>query len=1046
MNWITKFSLKNTIAIIILTLLVVVSGVIATNKIKVETFPDVTFPVMTVQTVYPNASTEDVEENVTTPMEEALLNLEGYDSISSTSKENVSIITIMYPFGENIEEAQSDVESAVNKVTLPDDIDPNVQALSINSTPIYQAALSAEDLSKLQEDMETNIVPNLESIEGVSSVELTGKQDTNITIEVKEDEASSYGLSLSTIKDAIQQSEYKLPTGTLSQEGNSIPVEIKGNIDDLDAIREIEIPLTQGAGGAAGQGGPPQQGGNQQQQAPSGGSQSLGAQAAVPQSIVLSDIAEVKKDTTRTEISRFNGEDSILLEVIKSQEANTAAVADEVKSYLNDAVEENEYELYTVLDQGKEVNKSISALLKEGGFGALFTVVVILLFLRNIRATVIAILSLPISIFGTIALLEQFGYTLNIMTLGGLAVAVGRIVDDSIVVIENIYRWKQQYPEMKQRELVFKATKEVMGAIASSTIATIIVFLPLMFVSGILGEFFRPFSLAVVFSISISLIVAVMLIPVLGKFFFTNVTHKSGKVRGNSWYERFLRGSLKRKWIVFVSSIVLLFGSFSLVPALGVSFLPTEGSETFEVEMTLPKDVTLQDTSEVAEKIEEELSDEENINYNQVSIGFASQQQMPGTVANTNENVARFFIELKEDIPIDDAMPTYEQQIEEMAQDEYDEATVKATEIQQDGPPSGNSIDINLYSDNLDSLDRASTQIEKLLQEDDRVKNITNDMEDTKTKYQIVVNDEGEELNVSPFQLMQPIQERLHSVDGGTVTLEDKEWEMELTFDEQFNSKEDLQDFTVKTIEGEKRLEEIATINEVQVPAAIKHQDGETASTVSATIKGEDTAKISSEIQEDVDALSLPNDVEVDLSGGLEMITEGFSDLGLAMGAAVGLVFLVLSITFGGIITPIVILSSLIFVPVGSLAGLLIGGQTLSMSAMIGMLMLIGIVVTNAVVLLDRVEANRKEGIELTEAIVEASKTRLRPILMTALATIFALTPLALSNSASGLISKGLAITVIGGLTTSTLLTLIFVPVFYKALGKYRKIDTDHSI
>ncbi|KGP72763.1 efflux RND transporter permease subunit [Pontibacillus yanchengensis] len=1052
MNWITKFSLKNTIAIIILTLLVVVSGVIATNKIKVETFPDVTFPVMTVQTVYPNASTEDVEENVTTPMEEALLNLEGYDSISSTSKENVSIITITYPFGEDIEEAQSDVESAVNKVTLPDDVDPNVQALSINSTPIYQAALSAEDLSKLQDDMETNIVPKLESIEGVSSVELTGKQDTNITIEVNEDEASSYGLSLSTIKDAIQQSEYKLPTGTLSQEGTSIPVEIKGNIDDLDAIRQIEIPITQGAAGASQSGpsqqaqsqGPPQQGGAQQQ-APSGESQSPGAQAG-PQAIVLSDIAEVKKDTTRTEISRFNGEDSILLEVIKSQEANTAAVADEVKTYLNETVEENEYELYTVLDQGKEVNKSISALLKEGGFGALFTVVVILLFLRNIRATFIAILSLPISIFGTIALLEQFGYTLNIMTLGGLAVAVGRIVDDSIVVIENIYRWKQQYPEMKQRELVFKATKEVMGAIASSTIATIIVFLPLMFVSGILGEFFRPFSLAVVFSVSISLIVAVMLIPVLGKFFFTNVTHKSGKVRGNSWYERFLRGSLKRKWIVFVSSIVLLFGSFSLVPALGVSFLPTEGSETFEVEMTLPKDVTLQDTSEVAEKIEEELSDEEDINYNQVSIGFASQQQMPGTVANTNENVARFFIELKEDISIDDAMPTYEQQIEEMAQDEYDEATVKATEIQQDGPPSGNSIDINLYSDNLDNLDQASTQIENLLQEDNRVKNITNDMEDTKTKYQIVMNDEGEELNVSPFQLMQPIQERLHSVDGGTVTLEDKEWEMELTFDEQFNSKEDLQDFTVKTVEGEKRLEEIATINEVQVPAAIKHQDGETASTVSATIKGEDTAKISSEIQEDLDALSLPNDVEVDLSGGLEMITEGFSDLGLAMGAAVGLVFLVLSITFGGIITPIVILSSLIFVPIGSLAGLLIGGQTLSMSAMIGMLMLIGIVVTNAVVLLDRVEANRKEGIELTEAIVEASTTRLRPILMTALATIFALTPLALSNSASGLISKGLAITVIGGLTTSTLLTLIFVPVFYKALGKYRKIDTDHSI
>ncbi|WP_270179902.1 efflux RND transporter permease subunit [Alkalihalobacillus sp. CinArs1] len=1037
MSWITKLSLKNTVAIIILTLLVVVSGVLAADKIKVETFPDVSFPVLTVQSPYPNASTEEVEEKVTTPLEDALLNMEGYDSISSTTRENMSMITIMYPFGQDIEEAQSDVENVVNGVSLPDDVEADVTAISINSTPVYQAALSSTEIEKLQNDIESNIVPTIENMEGVSGVQITGGQETSLQIVVNEEKASQYGLSLSNIKDAIQQSQYKLPTGSLNEEGNSIPVEIKGDLQDVEDLKEVEIPLSQNQAiqqqspgeERNGQGSPSQQAAQPSQPSGSG-----------KQSVVLSDIAEVKEATERPEISRFNGEDSILIEITKGQEANTADVAKSVKTYLNERVDEQGYELYTVLDQGKEVEKSISALLKEGGFGALFTVVVILVFLRNIRATFIAILSLPISILGTIALLNQFDYTLNIMTLGGMAVAVGRIVDDSIVVIENIYRWKQNYPDMKQRELVFRATKEVMGAIASSTIATVIVFMPLAFVSGILGEFFRPFSLAVVFSVLISLLVAVMLIPVLGKSFFKKVDKKPNHSKGSSWYERFLHGALKRKWIVFTLSIFLLVGSFSLIPALGVSFLPTEGNESFEVEVTLPKEVTLKDTNELAQQIERVLSDEDAIDYNQVSIGFTSQQQMPGSSANTMENVARFFVQLNEDEPIDKWMTKYEQEIQTIAQDEYESATVKATEIQQEGPPSGNSIDVNLYSDDLDQLDQASNQIETLLMQDDRLKNVQNGMEDSQTKYRIRLSEEGEELKLSPYQLIQPIQERLHTVDGGTLTLNDQSWETELVFDDMLSSKEELEAFSVKTIEGEKELSEVATIEEINVPSSIEHQDGDTANTISATIKGDDTAATSRDIEERIQDLSLPDDVEVDLSGGMDMITEGFSDLGLAMAAAVGLVFLVLSITFGGIITPIVILSSLIFVPIGALAGLLIGGQTLSMSAMIGMLMLIGIVVTNAVVLLDRVESNRREGMDLTESIVEASATRLRPILMTALATIFALIPLALSNSASGLISKGLAITVIGGLTTSTLLTLVFVPVFYQAIGKYRKI------
>ncbi|MBN8236371.1 efflux RND transporter permease subunit [Halobacillus kuroshimensis] len=1034
MNWLTKFSLKNTVAILILTVLVIAMGIFATDKIKVETFPDVSFPVLTVQTVYPNASTEEVEKNVTTPLEEALLNMEDYDAITSTSQENASFITITYPFGEDIEEVQSDITNAIADVTTPEDAETEVTALSINSTPVYQAALSSDDLQALQADVEDTIVPTLENLEGVAGVQVTGSEESKLQIEVDEEEASTYGLTLSSILDAVEQSEYKLPAGSLQQDGLSTPVEITGTLDDVTALEDLTIPVTSAD---AQQQQPPQNAGSE---AAAGAQANAAAQPEAPQEVTLGEIADITQVTERSEVSRFNGEDSVLIEVTKTQDANTADVADAVKSYLNEEVDESGYELYTVLDQGEEVNKSISALLKEGGFGALFTVIVILLFLRNIRATIIAILSLPISILGSIALLETFDYTLNIMTLGGMAVAVGRIVDDSIVVIENIYRWKQQYPEMKQRDVVFKATKEVLGAVASSTIATLIVFLPLAFVGGILGEFFRPFSLAVVFSITISLLVALMLIPVLGKFFFKDVKHEEKTSRLATWYEKFLRGSLKKKGLVFTLSFVLLFGSFSFIPALGVSFLPSEGSETFEVELTLPDETTFEETTALAQSMEATLLDDDQIDYTQVSIGFSSQRQLPGMNASVSENIARFYVQLQEDVQADEVMNDYEKDLLAQAQDAYPDAVVNAAEVQQDGPPSGNTIDVNLYSDENEDLREAANQVAQLFEQNDQLKNVSNDMEDTQTKYDISLNEDGRDLGVSPYQLMQPIRERLHPLDGGTLTLTE-EWEMELAFDETFATKADIETYTIMTQDGAKELQEIASIEEVEVPKSIKHQDGETASTVSATIIGDDTAAVSRDVEADVDSLTLPDSVEVDLTGGLEMINEGFADLGLAMAAAVGLVFLVLSITFGGILTPIVILSSLIFIPIGSLAGLFLSGQTLSMSAMIGMLMLIGIVVTNAVVLLDRVESNRREGHELTEAIVEASRTRLRPILMTALATIFALVPLALSNSASGLISKGLAITVIGGLTTSTLLTLIFVPVFYYAVGKFRRME-----
>ncbi|MBD1371502.1 efflux RND transporter permease subunit [Hazenella sp. IB182357] len=1017
MNFLTKFSLKNTISILILTLMVLGSGIIATKDIQIETFPDVSFPLLTVKAVYPNASTEEVEEKVTSKLEDVVLNLKEVDTVSSTSSENITFFTVLYPFGQDIDQAKIDLESAVSQVDLPDEVEPEVSTFSFADIPVYQVAFSSGDLTNMQTYIESELIPEIERVDGVSNVKISGTEVSTINVTVDEEKSSSLGISLKTIKETIQQADYKYPIGVLEQKNESVPLQIKGNLADIQKLKEIDIPLSAPGNPVS--------------------------QPGTPKAVKLSDIAKVEMEKTRPQISRYNGQDSVILEVRKGQDANTVDVVNQVKEVVNAASEDKDYKTFTVIDLGVEVEKSITTLLKEGGFGALFTVIVILIFLRNFRATLIAIISLPVSIFGTIALLNQFDYTLNIMTLGGIAVAVGRIVDDSIVVIENIYRWRQEHPNLPQKELVFKATKEVMGAVASSTIATLIVFLPLAFVNGIIGEFFRPFSLAVVFSITISLFVAIMLIPVLGNTFFKKVKSHEQKGRWTRSYERLLRGAMKRKWIVFTSAIILLIGSVAMIPFIEKSFLPAGPNTKFEVEITLPKETTLEETNNVAKKAEAALQKNKDIQYSQVSIGFEDPSQMPGSGPASTEHVARFFVELQEGVPLDDAMEEIEKEVLSIAQTDYKTASSKAKEVQQEGPPEGNSIDVNLYGQNNEDLLEASSKIEDLFLKDKRLKNVTNDMQEKQTKWVLELNETGKSLGINPFLILQPLNERLQNMDGGTIQLDGDEWDLTIAFDQKITTQKQVEEMKVMTPQGIKNLGDIVDITKKDVPVNIKHKDGKKSAIVSAIIHEGDTSPVTIDLQEKIKGLSIPKDVKIDYAGGMEMMNEGFVDLGYAMLAAILLVFFVLSITFGGLRTPIVILSSLIFVPIGSLAGLMLSGQSLSMSALIGMLMLIGIVVTNAVVLLDRVEDNRREGNELVESIVEASTTRLRPILMTALATIFALTPLAVSDSTSGLISKGLAITVIGGLTTSTLLTLVFVPVLYMVVCKRKKITKE---
>jgi len=1053
MGYLSRISLKNGVAVIILCILVTVLGLYSTTTIKQQTFPDVSFPAVFVQAVYPGASTEEIESGVTKPIEDSLMGLQGYDTLTSTTSENAASIFLQYPFGKDMDKIATEVEAAVAKVTLPSKATVAVKRLAANSMPIYSAAVFSanNDPEGLQKQLEEEIVPKLQKLEGVNSVELLGTTTEHLNIVVDKEKASQYGISLNAIQNAIQALSYAVPLGTVNQDDTTIPIRLVGKINGIAQIEDLKLQAGGGqnpAGQAQGQmnQGKAQDRANMGQGNGNSGSaaQYTASPPMLPATVKLSDIAEVKTVSKQDQISRFNGKESFVIQVVKTQDANTADVADAVNALLADYGSKANMDLHVISDQGAAIKESVSGLVREGLFGALFCILTIFLFLRNVRATLISILSLPISVFATIALLDQMGFTLNIMTLGGIAVSIGRIVDDSIVVIENIYRWRQEKgTELSGKELAYKATKEVISAVGSSTLAMVVVFLPLAFVTGIIGEFFRPFAVAVCIAILVSLFVSMMLIPVLGAKFFNKVKPHPKEGALVRVYERVLRGALRHKAIVLIASIVLLIGSFGTIPLLGISFLPSGSAPAIQIELSLPAKDGLDQVNKASEQVDNYLATVEGVDNYQLSIGMGGSGRR-GISVGSPSNKATYTVTLKEGTDTNALIDRATKEITASVNKIVPNTEVAIKESQSQGPPSGNNIDVSLYSADMEALAKAAGQVEALMKQRDDLKNITNNLNEVTPKWELTINQAGKEAGVSYLQVMQAVSEQLRPIDAGTYTLDSKEWNLTLSYKQQINTKDQLENVIIPTISGKKKLGEIADISERTAPISINHDGGKTYAQVSGTVKGSNTAAITKEVQKDIDSLTLPANVEVKYGGGLSMIKSGFQSILLAMAGAVGLVFLVMSVTFGGLRTPLIILSSLLFVPIGSFGALLITGQSLSMSSMIGMLMLVGIVVTNAVVMLDRVERNAKIGMELKEAIVEACKTRLRPILMTAFATILALLPLALSQSTTSLISGGLAITVIGGLTTSTLLTLVFVPTLYLLTGRKRKFVEEH--
>ncbi|MDM5319076.1 efflux RND transporter permease subunit [Bacillus pumilus] len=1060
MNSIINFVLKNKFAVWLMTIIVTVAGLYAGLSMKQESIPNINTPVITVSTTYPGATPDEVSEKVTDPIEKSIQNLNGVNVVTSNSFENASSIQVEYDYKKDMDEAKKEIEDAISNINFPENAEkPKIARFSINAIPILALSVSGdkESLEDLTQKVETDLVPSLEGLDGVSSVEASGQQIKEVEFSFKQKKLKEYGLDEETVQNMIKGSDVNVPLGLYTFGNKQKSVVVDGNILSVKDLKNMRIPVTPSASGGAGSAGAgvqssgaenqgaqgaKQPAGNASQQQ-TGGSAASGQSVELP-TIKLSEIADIKIVKDAESISRTNGKDSIGLQVVKGSSANTVSVAEAVTKELEKFKKDNKgIKVSTTYDQAEPIKESVSTMLNKAIIGAIFAIIIIMLFLRDIKSTLISVISIPLSLLIAVLLLNQLDITLNIMTLGAMTVAIGRVVDDSIVVIENIYRRMALKDEpLKGKTLVREATKEMFIPIMSSTIVTIAVFLPLALVGGMIGELFIPFALTIVFALLASLLVAITIVPMMAHSLFKKnlystakkvKEHKPSKLAGV--YRRVLNWTLNHKWITSGIAILMLVGSLFLAPLVGVSFLPQQAEKTAMVTYTPEPGQTREQAIDETKKAEEYLIKRDHVNTVQYSLGSSNALTAS---AGGNSNGALFFVQYDEDTPNFDKE---KDKMVKVLQDKTSKGEWKSQNFSSSG--ASNTVTYYVYGDKLSDIEGTVKDVENILKNEKNLKNVSTSLSEKYDEYTFNADQEKlAKLGLTASQIAQAIAPQNNETTLTKVTEDGKELNVKLqTEKDEYKSKKDLENKKITTPTGQEvRIGDVVKVKDGTTANTVTKRDGKIYAEVSGDMTTDNVSSVTQDVQKKVDKLDVKSGVKIDTGGVSADIEKSFKQLGLAMLAAIAIVYLVLVITFGGGLAPFAILFSLPFTVIGALVGLFLAKETISLNAMIGLLMLIGIVVTNAIVLIDRVIHKEKEGLSTREALLEGGTIRLRPILMTALATIGALLPLALGfEGGSQIVSKGLGVTVIGGLASSTLLTLVIVPIVYEVLSKFKR-------
>ncbi|MCC6242745.1 MAG: efflux RND transporter permease subunit [Gemmatimonadaceae bacterium] len=997
----------------------IVLGIFGYRRLAIDQYPDVDIPVVNVQTVYPGASAETIEREVSRRMEEAFNPVEGVDRITSISLEGVSQVVVEFDLGRDVDVAAQDIRTKIESIRreLPEDIDPPlVQKLDPSAQPILSMAISSKDmpLVDLTTLADEDVRRQLEAVSGVGEVRLAGGLMREIRVNLLPAELQSRGVTVPEIMTALQRQNLEVPAGRVEQGNDERIVRVTGRITDAAQFADVIVASRNG------------------------------------QPVRLRDVARVEVGTEEERsLALVNGERAVAIDLVKVSGANTVAVADEVQKSLvklRTSLPAG-VELQVIRDNSVQIRHSVDDVIKELLIGALLTIIIVMLFLNDWKATAITSLALPVSVISSFVLMSALGFTLNMITLMALSLSIGILIDDAIVVVENIVRHREMGRD--HFTAARTGTTEIVLAVMATTLAIVAVFVPVAFMEGIIGRFFYQFGLTVAWAVLVSLFVSFTLTPMLSAWWGVN-PHVAGSHSGNAltrriaafntWFDRqagkyrsvitWALGHRKSTMAIAVASLV---GAFALVPFIGGSFTPDVDNSEFIVQFETPEGQSLAYTRGKAEQAITTLRAMPEVSYVYTTVGSGA----TGTVTN-----GEIYVKLK---PAADRELSQQEVMVEARTRLATLFGLRTSVLVAQGLGGARApLAIEIRGPEVTELQRISQQVMTEVKKIPGVVDVQSSLGDPKPEYRIAID--REVANRVGLDIGQAAATIRPLMAGETATRwEDpsgEERDVVVQVAPEFRrSMADIGQIPVPTAARGNSgvstipLRDVARIEEGMAPAQIDRKNLSRIVTIAGnTAPGLSLADASTKIQEKVNTLTLPAGYTISLGGDTEQLAKTGGYVVETLALAIILIFLILASQFESFTQPIAIMLSLPLSLVGVLFALLITGSTLNMMSMIGVIMLMGLVVKNAILLVDNANEKRAAGMDRFTALVEAGAVRLRPIVMTTLAMVVGMIPVALGLGEGGGFRSPMARAVIGGLITSTMLTLIVVPVAYSYL------------
>ena len=1017
-------AIKRPVTVLMCVLIVLVLGFISLSKVSIDLIPNINFPMAIVMTTYSGAGPEEIENSVTKNIESAVATVSNIKTIQSQSSSGTSVIIAEFNSGTDMDFATLQMREKIDlyKAALPSDAeDPMVIKIDPSMMPVAKIGITGQmDDVKLKNFVEDKIKQKMESLDGVASVSITGGKTREIRIEANPEKLAGYSMSLSQVVSALQTENANQSGGSVDYGDKTLMIKNTGEFKSLEQIKELPIILPNG------------------------------------NVITIKDVAEVKDSYQEvSSYTRMQNGDSIGLTIQKQSGANTVKVVNEVKKVIKEIVKANPgVNIEIMFDQGKYIEQSIGNVTKDGIIGCILAVIILFLFLKNIRATLIVGTAIPLSVIATFILIYFSGTTLNLISLGGLMLGIGRLVDDAIVVLENIYRHMDQ--GYNRVDASITATAEVGRAVIASTLTTVIVFLPIAFAEGIAAQMFKELALVITFALLASLAVALTVIPTLSSRFLTNtkvaIRSDNKSKRGilawwesifnkvNSDYGKILVYVLHHRFITSVAVVAIFVGSLATIPIVGAEYFPTMDQGQFTVDIELPQGSLLEKTNEITLLVEKTLKTLPEMEKYFTSVGGASSGM--SSLTGSQSNICTISATLKS---LKERKRSTAEIVDELRKKFNNipgaDITVTETSSSMTGSSSSSAISVQINGTDLNVLKELANKVVEVVKKVDGTRQVESSIAKGKPEAEIVVDrDKASFFGLGTYQVASIVRNSIAGKVATTYRVDGEEYDIRVELPKEARkSFEQLKSIKITTTSGaEIPLSDLAEIKIQEGPTSITREGQQRYVTVSSDIFGRYVGNVSTDVKNALSGMALPEGYSIDYEGQDKEMIEAFGSLLLALILGFVLVYMVMASQFESLIHPFTIMFSVPLAFTGAALGLVITNRAFSVPAFIGVIMLTGIVVSNAIVLLDYINKLRERGMEREEAILKAGPTRLRPILMTSLVTILAMLPLALGIGEGGETQAPLATVVIGGLISSTILTLVILPVIYTCFDDLR--------